>query len=273
VKTVAEDEVKSGLPSVRGEGENGDGLRVATNENGVSIHQLLRLAVEKGTPVEALEKLMDLHERIAAREAAQQFIQALARFKENLDPIIHSRIANFATRGGARVSYSYTELDELARFIDPGLTEEGFTYSWDQRLDKGFVTTTCTLFHVGGHSRQSSFTLPADNDSAASPQQKIGMADTYASRRSLIAVLGLTTADKDPRPAEIDPTPISEDQAIQIEDLVTETQADLPKFLKYMKVEKVAEIPAVRFNEAVAALREIGKQRKQRKQRPAAGAR
>lgn len=235
-----------------------------------SVRDLLQMAVEKGTPVEALEKLMNLHERATARDAATQFVQALARFKAKLPPIVHSRKVSFTTRSGTKTNYSYTELDELARHIDPGLTEEGFSYSWDQKFDGQFVTTTCTLFHVGGHSRQASFTLPSQNDSAASPQQKIGMADTYASRRSLIAVLGLTTADTDPGVAEIDPTPITEEQAIQVEDLVTDTQANLPKFLEFMGVAKIADIPAVRYNEAVAALKEIGKQRKSR---PAGGAR
>lgn len=229
---------------------------------GTSVTALLQVAVEKGTPVAELKELVALHERIAAREAAMQFVQALARFKAKLAPIVHTRKVGFASDRGGNVSYSYTELDELARHIDPGLTEEGFSYSWDQKFDGNMVTTTCILAHAGGHTRTASFTLPAQNNSAASPQQKIGMADTYASRRSLIAVLGLTTADTDPRPAEIDPTPISEDQAIQIEDMITETQANLPKFLKYMDVAKVADIPAVKFNTAIAALKDIGAQRK-----------
>ncbi|HMC55008.1 MAG TPA: ERF family protein [Gemmatimonadaceae bacterium] len=227
---------------------------MVTTEGGTSVTDLLHLAVENGTPVEALEKLVDLHERIAEREARMEFVRALASFKAKCPPIVHSRTANFATRGGQKVSYSYTELDELARIIDPVLTEHGFSYGWDERLDKGMVTTTCTLYHVSGHSRQSSFTLPADNDSAASPQQKIGMADTYASRRSLIAVLGLTTADKDPRPAEIDPTPINEDQVIALQDLLVEAGRTLPKFLSFLGVESLEQLPRVRFNEARSAL-------------------
>lgn len=259
------DLVKTGAPPVAVEQTNGRDAAALARADGGSVARLLELAVEKGTPVEHLKELVDLHERMAERDARQQFITALAKFKAECPPIIHSKQANFATRGGGAVKYSYTELDELARVIDPVLTANGFSYGWDQKLEGGNVTTVCTLWHVAGHSRSSSFTLPAQNDSAASPQQKIGMADTYAARRSLIAVLGLTTADKDPRPAEIDPTPISEDQAIEIEDLITETQADLAKFLKFMAVEKVADIPAVKFGEAKNALKEIGKQRQQRR--------
>lgn len=220
----------------------------------VSVTQLLQAAVDKGTPVEALEKLVDLHERIAEREARQEFIRALAAFKAECPPIVHSKKVDFTSRTGSKVKYSYTELDELARIIDPVLTKHGFSYGWDERLDKGFVTTMCTLYHVGGHSRQSSFTLPADNDSAASPQQKIGMADSYAARRSLIAVLGLTTADKDPLVKEIDPTTINEDQLTELADLLKESGRTPSKFLAYLGVESLAKLPAVRFAEAKSAL-------------------
>lgn len=248
----------SGAVAVRDGSPNG---ALAGTEGNVSIQQLLTLAVERGTPPEQLKELFDLHERIAAREAARQFIEALAAFKAELPPIVHSRQVAFTTRTGSKTNYSYTELDELARHIDPGLARHGFTYSWDQKLEGGQATTVCTLFHEAGHSRSSSFSLPAQNDSAASPQQKIGMADTYAKRRSLISVLGLTTTDTEPT-AEIDPTPIAEDQVIQIEDLITETQANVQKFLTFMGVEKVADIPAVRFTEAVNALKTTGAQRK-----------
>lgn len=230
-----------------------------------SATELLRLAVEKGTPVEQLKELVDLHERMADRQARQEFITALAKFKAECPPIVHSRQVGFASGQGAKVSYSYTELDELARVIDPVLTANGFSYGWDQKLDKEFLTTTCTLWHIAGHSRTASFTLPTQNNSAASPQQKIGMADTYAARRSLIAVLGLTTADKDPRVSEIDPTPITEDQVIMIEDLITELQTSTVKFLKFMEVEKIEDIPAVKFNQAMAALKEIQAARAKKK--------
>jgi hypothetical protein len=259
----ANTEVHSGLPAVREEA-NGNGALSSVSGSVDSVQQLLQLAIERSTPVEALEKLVALRERIEDRDAKKAFIQDLAAFKAKCPPIVHSKSANFATRGGARVNYSYTELDELARVIDPVLTEFGFSYGWDERLDKGMVTTTCTLYHVGGHSRTSSFTLPADNDSAASPQQKIGMADTYASRRSLIAVLGLTTADKDPRPAEVDPTLISEDQLTHLADLMEETKIDQPKFLAYLNVAKLSELRAARYHEALSALEQKKRERAKR---------
>lgn len=229
----------------------------------ISAGQLILSAIDKGASIETIERLVALKERIEDRNAIKEFTQALARVKAKLPTILHSKKAAFNTSTGGKVNYSYTELDELAAVVDPFLTAEGFTYHWEQKLDKNMNTTTCVLQHVGGHSRSASFTLPTDNNSAASPQQKIGMADTYAARRSLIAVLGLTTADNDPRPAEIDPTPINEDQALVIEDLLKariagktpeNAEAFRTKFLAHMEVDSIAKIPAAQYKKAVAAL-------------------
>lgn len=223
---------------------------------GVDVRALLELAVNKGMPAAELGQLLDLHERIEDRNARKEFTRALAAVKAELPPIIHSRQAAFKTRSGHDVKYSYTELDELARVLDPILTKHGFSYSWSQTMEKGLVTTTCTLDHDAGHSRSSSFSVPAENDSAASPQQKIGIADTYASRRSLIGVLGLTTADKDPRPKEIDPTPIGEDQEVELSDMITTSGADRARFLKHFDVEALKDLPAARYAEAKTMLQQ-----------------
>lgn len=230
----------------------------------VSPGQLILAALEKGVSVDVIERLVALKERIEDRNAVKQFVQALARVKAKLPTILHSKTAKFTTKSGFEVKYSYTELDELAAVIDPILSEEGFTYSWDQRLEKDMNTTTCILQHAGGHSRSASFTLPTANDSAASPQQKIGIADTYAGRRALIAVLGLTTADKDPRPAEIDPTPASAEQQGVLKDMLKarlegktpERQASFTKkFLEHFGVTSLEKLRAIDYQGAVELLK------------------
>lgn len=228
----------------------------AVQTGGVQIAQLLELAVNKGMPAAELKELVTLAERMEDRNARKEFTRALAAVKAEMPPIIHSKKVDYVPKSGGRVNYSYTELDELARVVDPILTKHGFSYNWSQTFEKDRVTTTCTLEHDAGHSRSSSFTVPAENNSAASPQQKIGMADTYAARRSLIGVLGLTTVDKDPRPAEIDPTPINGDQAIEITEMIKETGADLGRFLKHFDTESIEDLLAVRYDEAITTLRQ-----------------
>lgn len=252
-------EVKTMEPGnaiARAESRRAPMVRDESSGAGVQIGALLQLAVERGMPAAELTQLLTLHERIEDRNARKLFIAELAAAKAEFPSIIHSKKASFKTSSGHDVKYSYTELDELARVIDPILTKHGFSYGWNQTFEKGMVTTTCTLEHEAGHSKSSSFTVPAESNSAASPQQKIGIADTYAARRSLIGVIGLTTADKDPRPAEIDPKPVSEDQATEVSDLITEVRADRAKFLAHFDIDAIDKLPAVRYNEALTLLRQ-----------------
>lgn len=221
-----------------------------------SITQLLHKAVEQGTPVEALEKLVDLHERLAQREAAQEFYRALSAFKAECPRIGKSKTAEITTKGGGKYSYTFAPLDETTRVIDPILARHGLSYGFDSRVEAGMLTCTCTLRHINGHSVPSNFTLPTENASAMSPQQKIAAALTFAMRKSLESALGITPTEEDNDAAarEIDPTPITADQLDELEDLIEDGQVNRPRFLAFLQVEKLGELPAARYPEAKNAL-------------------
>lgn len=230
------------------------GALSTTNGKG-SITELLHLAVEKGTPVEQLAQLVELHEKMEAREAAKEFAIAMAAFQQECPSIYKSKTAKITTQGGGSYSYSYAELDHIARTVNPILAKYGLSYSWDTAIDKGFLTCICTVRHLNGHKTESRFSLPTESKSAMSEQQKYGAALTFAQRRSLSSALGLTTTDEDSEAApDADPTPITDDQVIELEDLIAEVKADRGRFLKFLGVEELAQLPAVRYKEAIAAL-------------------
>lgn len=248
-------------------------MRVPVEGSRGSITELLHLAVEKGTPVEQLKELVALHERLTDRQAAIEFAQAMAAFQKECPPIKKSSDAKIATKGGGSYSYTYAELDEIARTVNPILAKNGLSYSWDCKVEKDTLTCVCTVRHINGHSTSSTFALPVDNPSAMSAQQKVGAAMTFAQRRSLSAVLGLTTTDDDPdAAAQVDPKPIDDDQFTFITDLLAETSANEVRFLKYLGVASVKAIPASRYKEAVAALNEIGQKRQEKAMKMPGGA-
>lgn len=221
-----------------------------------SITQLLQTAVERGTPVEALEKLVALHERIAEREAQMAFSNAMAAFQSECPSIKKSSSADIVTRGGGKYSYTYAELDEIARTINPLLAKHGLSYSWDSKVDAGMLTCICTIRHIAGHSTTSSLVLPVASQSAMSEQQKYGAALTFAQRRTLSSGLGLTTTDEDYDAPAIDRTPITTEQLLQLEDMIEDAEADRKRFLAFIGVEKLSELPAVHFESAMNALRQ-----------------
>jgi hypothetical protein len=182
-------------------------------------------------------------------------------------PIKKNKTANITTKSGGKFAYSYAERDVMAAHVKPFLEKHGFSLTFDTTMDdKGvLLTNTCTLLHENGHSRSSKFTLPVANDSAASPQQKVGGADSYAARRTMAAVLGLDITDKEQPDEEIDAGPtISEEQLRTLAALIDEKRrgrkdADefVPRFLQSYALDDLRDLPASKFKHAVAQLNAI----------------
>jgi hypothetical protein len=208
--------------------------------------------IERGTPVEALEKLVALHERVADRLAASEFADAMARFQARCPSIPKQSRAKITTKSGQQYQYTYAELDTIAQTIRPILHELGLSYTWDSHVVERTLECVCTLRHVNGHTVQATFSCSIDTASAMNEQQKVAASLTYARRQSLIQVLGLTTTDPD-TDAQPDAT-IGESQQADLRALVLETAANEVKFLAFMGVESYAEIRAADYARAVAAL-------------------
>lgn len=248
------------VPDARG----GAPMEIPTD---LSPAALIYIAMQTGQSPEALEKLVALQERMEKRQAEKDFIDALAKFRAACPPIKKNKTAKITTESGGGYSYVYAELDEISRVVDPILESFGFSYAWNTTATEKSITVECVLRHRGGHSERSSFTVPVENRSGMSPQQKYGAASTFAQRRSLGNVLGLTTTDKDTDTAAADPTKVSDDQATALADRVAEVcKGDQEKrFLAYMGVEKVADIRAADYKKAMASLDRVAKSNEKNK--------
>lgn len=255
-------EVKSGVPAVRGEVTAA--IEHAPAATPVSIEQLMQLALEKGAGVDALERLVSLKERMEDRKAGLDFANAMAAFQSECPRIKKSSTAKITTGGGGAYSYTYAELDEIAATVNPILFKHGLSYSWDSAIDKNILTCICIIRHVHGHSTRTTFSLPTDSASAMSAQQKVAAALTFAKRQSLVAALGLVTTDEDTDAVtrEIDPTPVNAAQLKELEALIGDADLDIVRFLKFLGIEHLKDLPRSRLDEAKAAI----VQRKRRKE-------
>lgn len=221
------------------------------------VSGLVRLAVERGVDVEILERLVGLQERVTERNARAAFFGAIAQFQDECPPISRSKKAKITTRKGTNYEYTYAPLEEIARTIRPHLQSHGLSYSWTvDGVDRGLIVT-CVLRHIDGHEERSSFPVPIDTSAAMSDAQKNGAALTYGRRQSLVAVLGLTTADEDVDGAKQDPQEIqtiTEEQAADLSALIEEVEADTSKVLEFAGVGSIGEIAAADYRRITRAL-------------------
>jgi hypothetical protein len=214
---------------------------------------LLQQAVQAGTSPEALEKLLDLQERVLARNALGEYTAALAQFQSRC-PAIQKR-KTVADRGG-RVMYKFAPLEDIVAQIRDLLAELGLSFSFDSDADdQGGVTVTCTIRHRAGHAEPCRVRVPATTGHNTNASQNMGIQLKYGQRYALIGALGITTADEDTDGATQEAGDrITADQAVSLETLAQAVGADSAKFLAYMRAGSFDQIAARDYGRAVAAL-------------------
>lgn len=156
---------------------------------------LLAMAIDKGMNVEALEKLMALQERWEANQARKAFFEALGKFQNIVPELLKSKgVAYDKTKPP---TYYHATLSDIDRQIKPGLEECGLSKRFEISDTKEEIRVTCIITHIGGHSESSTMMSYPDDSGGKNKIQSRGSTVTYLQRYTLIAALGLTTADMD----------------------------------------------------------------------------
>ncbi len=190
---------------------------------------LIEQAIEKGLGVEELGKLLDLQERWEARQAEKEFDEALTAFQEECPDLRKTKNVNFTTKSGGTTNYNYAPLADIDRQIKGLMKKHGFTKSWDVIREGSKITgVTCILKHKAGHKTSATVPVTPDNSGGKNEIQAAGSAMQYGQRYSLIAVLGLTTADTDidGRLPELDVDKLH-NQYMELFDKVVEKQPEM----------------------------------------------
>lgn len=219
---------------------------------------MLNRAVTAGADIDVLEKLMALHERYESNQARKSFDEAMAAAKSEIPTIIKNREVDFSSSKG-RTNYRHEDLAEIARTVDPILSRHGLSYRFrvTSNLNEP-VTVTCILSHRSGHSEETTLSAGRDDSGNKNSIQAVGSAITYLQRYTLKAALGLAASNDDDGDKADEPDYISREQMTQLVELADEVGADKERFCKYLRVGSLAEIPANKFDHAVALLEAKG---------------
>jgi hypothetical protein len=213
---------------------------------------LIELAIEKGSDLDKLEKLLTLKERYEANEARKAYHKAMADFKANSPKIDKDRKVSYKTQTGT-TEYHHASLANVTEKISTELSKHGLSASWTTKQN-GSVIVTCRITHVQGHSEETSLSAPADSSGSKNNIQAIGSTITYLERYTLLALTGLATKDQDddglPKPVEY----ISEKEKGCILDNLAELEVSLDKFLGFLKVESLEVLPKAQYKQAMAAI-------------------
>lgn len=217
---------------------------------------LIQMAMDKDMDADKLEKLMQLHERAQDREAEREFAEAMNACQAELP-----RIVRDATN--SQTNSKYARLESLDNQIKPVYIKHGFTLTFgtDQSPIEGHIRVTCICQHVGGHKRHYQGDFPLDDVGIKGNANKTAMHATgstmsYGRRYLTLMIFNLVMGGEDndgnrSRPS----TPITEEQALQIEDWIVSTDSDRAKFLQAFRIDKISDLPAAKYQNAIDAFK------------------
>jgi hypothetical protein len=193
-----DDLVTDRLPAVR------EQQAVALSQN--SPAAIMMQALSSGVDLAQVEKMMDLQDRWEQREAEKAFNEALSSFRGEAIEVLKRKQVSFTTRDGETTSYKHAELSDVVDAVSPALAKHGFSYRWDVKQQKDWISVTCVLKHSKGHSEQVEMGGPPDASGKKNPIQQIVSTTTYLQRHTLKAITGIAEKgdDDDGRGGETD---------------------------------------------------------------------
>lgn len=215
---------------------------------------MIERAVSSGASIEALEKLMALHERWEANQGRKAFDDAIASAKAEIPSIRKNRKVDFTTAKG-RTSYRHEDMAEIARTVDPVLSRHGLSYRYRTAQDGNTVTVTCILSHRDGYCEETTLSSATDQSGNKNHIQAVGSAATYLQRYTLKMALGLSATDDDDGRAAEAVKVINADQFQTLQGLIEQAQADEAKMLQWLQAEAMEELTLKQFDTAVSMLR------------------
>lgn len=216
------------------------------SENTAMVSMFERMASDPNVDVDKLERLMQMRERAIERQAKADFDAAMAEMQPEL-PVI-------GERGKAAGRYTYALWEDINSQIKPVLQKHGFALTFRTDFKNG-ISITGVLSHRAGHREETSITLPADGSGNKNDVQAVASSISYGKRYTAGALLNLTSHGEDDDAYRAAVKTISDAQEIQINDMLEATGSDMAKFLKWLKVDSLSNIPAKSFDSVMATLR------------------
>lgn len=213
-----------------------------------SAAALIRETISSGKDPVYLRELLAVREAWEASEAKKLFNGAIAEFQRRA-PIIE--------KADQAYDKTYARMDRIWREIRPLLTELGLSVTWQVCELKGEAESLIChvegqLRHRAGHGEKLVMDIPLPETlKGQNAAQRMGSASTYAKRYATTAALGIVTGDDDDGHGA--GHLITNDQAHDLEALLDACRGlkdfNEPLFWKWLKAERMAQIPSDRFED------------------------
>lgn len=224
----------------------------AVSETAAIVQMIERAASNPAVDIDKMERLLMMQERVHARNAKAAFDDALAAMQPEL-PEIDERggIKNSA----GKVQSTYALWEDINAAIKPILAKHRFGLTFRVTNDATGIEVTGVL-SGHGHREETAIKLPADNSGSKNTVQAVGSSTSYGQRYTAKLLLNLTSrgADDDGEAGGAKGGFVTDDDVADLQALMEDVGADRGRFLNYLKVGSLSQLPAAKLAGAIKML-------------------
>jgi hypothetical protein len=254
---------------------------------------IAQAAADPRCDVQKMQALLDMSRQIEERDSQKAFTAAFIKLQNEIPAIrrdgkieIRAKDSSGERSGKVQQATPYATFNAIMKAVAAPLKRHGFSlsFSTEPSTDGARIIVRGILEHEMGHSRTTSFPLPAEASGSKNNVQGWGSSMSYGRRYCTIALLNIVSE----APEDIDtdghqgnfkpakggglaevPDHVPTITAAQKETLLEKINwcgVSLAKFHEHYGIEKTADLPANLFDAAVKACEDFhaNKQAKER---------
>jgi hypothetical protein len=234
-----------------------DAAPLPASDTAAVLQIIDRAARDPLVDIDKMKQLMEMRNQMRAEQAELEFDTAMAAAQEEMEPV-RADANNPSTKS------KYASLAALDAAIRPIYTKHGFAVTFDTAdcPKEGYERIVAKVSHPCGHRERPHIDMPSDGKGAKggdvmTKTHATGSAVQYG-RRYLLGMIFNIVVDKDDDGNAASAKPqafITEEQVMQLRDLLTATGANEAKFLQFIKVDALDHIYASAFDRAVQTIK------------------
>ncbi len=219
------------------------------------LNIIARAATDPAVDVVKMQALLDMQERVLAKQAEADFNAAMVRLSADMPRVKKNGRVEL---GAGKGSYAFATWPDMDKIIRPLMQREGFTLSFDMATKEGGGgVVTGTLLHAGGHSRTASIPLALDVGAGRNNLQAMGSTLSYGKRYVAEMLLNIVRDDDDDG-ATGGKVYIANEQVVELVELCKATKTQEGRFLEVMTsgARSMEEVEAADYTRLKNALME-----------------
>jgi len=160
-----------------------------------SAENLISQAINKGLPVETMERLLAMRKELKMEFAREAFNKDMAKFQRECPTIKKTKEVR---TNSDQIAYRYAPIELIVAQVKDFLNQYGFSYAIKTEMGEGKVKSICIVKHKLGYKEESEMEVPLGNKTGImSNTQVVAAASTFAKRYAFCNAFGIMTGDDD----------------------------------------------------------------------------